>query len=417
MAIDRSAVREQMRRAKTVLLSANAFGSFHDLIYADRTAFTGLRVLYASDAAGVPIQGMLSNDGNVQSIFTGKGLLAFSSEIEAAMQSGEAAIGIGVRPLIDTNLFSDLPKLLTGEDFSTRERVETSLDYLTLTFGPGLLDWTFSSLENMREAAKPHNRWPIRKSAAARHYLAYGRSKLSGDQFREFMPLAEGQWQDWLKSDAMWHQVRRRDAVYIVMLLAFMEAWNGSQPVGALRRMIKFCLDCLGSVPLKELYFGWKILCGIHRRELALDLFSEPSLKQPKSDSLARINAVAWDLFLFRWCETQMTERPQLDRRLNVFGFYVPAVTTLDEGLLSAIRSCPLKALLVHDEAQVVESLFADELQFQVDLNEAMTADISSCLMDPKRLASTGRVNHTAQEMAVQVLEAQVRTMIGSKPS
>ncbi len=415
MPTNRSAAREQMRRAKVALMGATDSHSFQDLIDRDRAAFSGLRVLYASDVAGVPIQSKLSNDGNVQSIFTGKGLLAFSSEIEVAMQSGAAAIGIGVRPLIDTNLFSDLPKLLTGENVSTRERVEATLDYLTLTFGPSLLDWTFASLENMREAAKPGNPWPMRKSAAAQHYLAYGRSKQSHDQFEEFMPLAKDQWQDWLKSDVLWQQVRRRDAVYTVMLLAFLEAWNGSQVAEALRRMIKFCLDVLGTVPLKELYFGWKLLRGVHRPEFALDLFSEPSLKQPKSDSLARISAVAWDLFLFRWCETQMTEKPQFDQRVNAFSFYVPAVTTLDEGLLSAIRSCPLKALLVHDEGQVVESLFSDESEFQVQLNAAMTADIRSRLMDPVRLANAGRVDRAAQEMAVQILEAQVGSMIDLK--
>ena len=372
-------------------------------------------MLYASDVAGVPIQSKLSNDGNVQSIFAGKGLLAFSDEIEVAMQSGAAALRIGVRPLIDTNLFSDLPKLLTGADFSTRERVEATLDYLTLTFGPSLLDWTFASLENMREAAKPANPWPVRKSAAARHYLAYNRSRLSHDQFDEFIPLAKDQWHDWLTSDAMWHQVRRRDMVYTVMLLAFMEAWNGSPVAEALRRIIRFCLDFLGTVPLKELYFGWKLLRGVHQPEFALDLFSEPSLKRPKSDSLARISAVAWDLFLFRWCETQMTEKPQFDQQLNSFDFYVPAVTTLDEGLLSAIRSCPLKALLIHDEGQVVESLFSDESEFLLNFNEAMNADIYGRLMDPVRLASAGRVDPAVQEMAIQILETQVGSMIGLK--
>ncbi len=251
MTIDRGAVRDQMRRAKKALLDTNGPHSFSDLIYKDRSAFSGMRVLYASDVAGEPIQGKLSNDGNVQSIFAGKGLLAFSDKIEAVMQSGEAAIDIGVRPLIDTNLFSDLPALLAGEEFPTRERVEATLDYLTLTFGPDLLDWTFASLENMREAAKPMNPWPARKSAAARHYLAYGRSRPSHDRFEEFKLLAQDQWQNWLKSDSMWHQVRRRDTVYIVMLLAFTEAWSGSQVVDALRRMLTFCLDFLGSVPLK----------------------------------------------------------------------------------------------------------------------------------------------------------------------
>jgi len=66
---------------------------------------------------------------------------------------------------------------------------------------------------------------------------------------------------------------------------------------------------------------------------------------------------LAWDLFLFRWCETLCTQ-------MKGNNFYVPVVTTLDGKLLDAVRSCPLRALLIHDSGGLVEALFDDELVF-----------------------------------------------------
>lgn len=416
MTLEKVASRDQMRRAKEALLSGTSRDSFSDLIHKDRAAFSGLRVLYASDVTGAPIQEKLTDTRNVQSIFAGKGVLAFSDAIEDSMRHGEAVISIGTRPLIDTNLFSDLPRFLSGEELKTRDRIEMTLDYLSSTFGSPLLDWSFASLENMREAAKPDNPWPVRKSAAALHYVAYGRTRQSSDQFAEFKPMAIDQWQHWLKSDAMWHQVHRRDMVYAVLLLAFIEAWSGEKIPLALRRMLTFCLDCLGVVPVKELYFGWKLLRGFHQPELALGIFSEPSLRQPKPETLSRMGAAAWDLFLFRWCETQMTETPAFDQQAGVVDFFVPAVTTLDEALLRAIRACPLKALLVHDEGQMVDTVFADELKFHRDLQEEMTADLHQRVFDPVRSANSGLVAPSALNKAIRNLEAKVLTMAGSKP-
>ena len=45
--------------------------------------------------------------------------------------------------------------------------------------------------------------------------------------------------------------------------------------------------------------------------------------------------------------------------------FYLPSITTLDVGLLDAIRSCPLRAVLIHDDGALVETLFDDEFDFQ----------------------------------------------------
>ena len=111
-----------------------------------------------------------------------------------------------------------------------------------------------------------------------------------------------------------------------------------------------------------------------------------------------------------------MTETPAFDQQSGVVDFVVPAVTTLDEDLLHAIRACPLKALLVHDEGQMVDTVFADELNFHRDLQEEMTADLHQRVFDPVRSAYSGLVAPSALNTAIRNLEAKVMTMAGLKP-
>jgi hypothetical protein len=410
MSAAKVAARERMALAKQAILLATDDDSFWDVIEHARDAFRGVRVLYASNAAGEPMQDILSNGKYLASLFGGRGLLAFSDEIETAMCRGEAKIMFATRPLIDTNLYSDLPKALSGQTSTTGTHLAHTLQQTTQAFGKDSLDWTFAALENIREAANPHNPWPLRKSAAAHHYLAHGLTKPSADDFAEFRPLAQTQWDDWLKSEHIWHQVHRRDTVYLVLLCTFIEAWSGSKPVDDLQRLMIFCMEHLGTMPLKELYFAWKILRGVDNPALAMPIFSEPCMKQVKPASLGRISALAWDLFLFRWCETQMTQRVKVSS--DTATFYLPAVTTLDIDLLSAIRACPLKALLVNDDAGIVESVFADELPFHDCLNQAMTASLHKQWADPVRRAQAGHIDPRRIDDCIRQVEMSITNKV-----
>ncbi|CAI3806161.1 hypothetical protein GLGCALEP_04113 [Pseudomonas sp. MM221] len=118
-------------------------------------------------------------------------------------------------------------------------------------------------------------------------------------------------------------------------------------------------------MPLKELYFAWKVIIGFSTG-YTTPVFAEKALRAPHKKSIARISALAWDLFIFRFTETLLTEGTDNS-------FYIPYVTTLDQSLLDTIASCPLKAMISFPQLRHVETIFEDELHFQYCLDAAMS--------------------------------------------
>lgn len=397
--------REKMRRAKTAILSRDNHESLIDTIERDREAFSGLRLLFASDITGAPIQTMLDEAGIASSVFCGTGMLAFSDEIESQMKEGRAEVGFGIRAILDTNLLSDMPKFLSGDFLKTRDRVEASLKFVDQKLERNV-DWTFASLENLREAIKPNNPWPFLKVAAARHFSENGFTPTSRADLRKYIPAAEDQWRTWLGSTDCWHHVSRRDLVYAILLFAIQECWKGSSVNNAMSKLVDFCLDTFNTLPLKELYFGWKAITGIHEPNDQLAIFAEPALRSPTKKSLDRMSALAWDLFLFRWCETLMTE-------LKGSIFYTPAVTTLDVDLLAAIKACPLRAVLICDGGEAVEAIFDDELEFQICLDSSISKICKERIHDPERQAKSGNISRYSLSVAINALEEEVSKAVG----
>ncbi|WP_013586771.1 hypothetical protein [Paraburkholderia phenoliruptrix] len=396
--------REKLRRAKTAILNQDRHQSLADIIATDREAFSGLRLLFASDVSGTPIQSSLEATGCASSLFCGKGMLAFSDEIEAQMRLGRAELLFGVRAILDTNLLSDLPKFFAGDAIRTREQVEASLQFVIQNLG-GKIDWTFASLENLREAGKPNNPWPFLKVAAAHHFDRHGISPIHREGLLEYVPAADDQWQAWMASDECWRQITRRDLFYAIMLFSVHECWKGSAVDAAMSNLVDFCLESFNTLPLKELYFGWKAIKGIHEPTGRLAVFAERPLSSPTKDSLGRISALAWDLFLFRWCETLMTE-------LKGSMFYVPAVTTLDADLLATIKACPLRAILMDDAGKAVEAIFDDELDFQRCLHDSISDSARIRIDDPERQAKSGSISRYSLSQAIYSLEAEVADMV-----
>ena len=396
--------REKFRRAKTAILNRDRRRSLAEIIAVDRDAFSGFRLLFASDFSGAPIQAALEKSGYVKSLFCGSGMLAFSDEIEAQMRLGSAEVQFGVRAVIDTNLLSDLPKFFAGDEISTRESVEAALEFVFENLG-GHIDWTFAYLENLREVSKANNPWPFLKVAAAHHFDKCGLSPISKEGLLEYMPAADNQWRSWLSSDDCWRQIARRDLCYAVMLFSIRECWKGSTVNAAMSNLVDFCLESFNMLPLKELYFGWKAITGIHEPSGRLAVFAERALCFPTKDSLKRISALAWDLFLFRWCETLMTE-------LKGSTFYVPAVTTLDNALLATIKACPLRALLVDDTGEAVEAIFDDELEFQRCLDNSISDASRIRIDDPERKAKADRISGYELSQAILFLEEEIADMV-----
>ncbi|CAI3806155.1 hypothetical protein GLGCALEP_04111 [Pseudomonas sp. MM221] len=137
-----------------------------EILDSDREAFTGIRMLFSTNASGAPLQIKPELNHVFSGIFSGSRLIAYSDSIQSEMESGVAQILYKQRALLDTNLLSDLPKYFNGEVLSTKSKVEEILAAIENTYGGGF-DYTFAVLENLREFVSANNPYPVSKVAAA----------------------------------------------------------------------------------------------------------------------------------------------------------------------------------------------------------------------------------------------------------
>lgn len=340
-------------------------------------------MLYSTEGSGAELQVKDSAKHILVGVFSGSKLLAYSDPIGEEMKSGVATIYYKRRVLFDTNLLTDLPRYFLDEDLSTRDRVAEVLSIIQTEYGGGF-DYVFPVLENLREFIKENNPYPVRKVAAAIYFdhLIRGEARLEGDKARMLDPYllkSESVWASFRSSQYAWDMLDRRDTIYFVMLETFYLLWSrGCLTIeDALNHLVDRCLDVLGILPLKELYFAWKAIIGIGIGNYT-PVFDEPDLKRPTKGSIRRISALSWDLYVFRFVEALLTEE-------KGNSFYVPSFTTLDKGLLATIYSCPVKAMVSFEDMRFVETIFEDELLFQQCLDASLSVRQKQVLTEAGR--------------------------------
>ncbi|WP_194441500.1 hypothetical protein [Pseudoalteromonas simplex] len=402
--------KNKITQVKEAILTAPENSSLKDIVDSDKKAFNGIRMLYSTNAAGAQLQ----IDESLEHLFTGvfskKRLLAYSDSIRTEMEEGTSVICFKQRALFDTNLLSDLPKYFKGAEFSTRKKVEKVIEAVSEVYGGGF-DYSFPMLENLREFTCANNPYPVAKVSAAIYFDNKLRGNLTSssnqdDLFAPYIEQAESVWMSYRSNQHTWNMIDRRDLIYAVMLKTFQLCWttNNITIEIALNNLIEYCLNELGVLPLKELYFAWKAVIGFSVGYFT-PVFDEKLLKSPKSKSVDRIGALAWDLFIFRFTETLLTEEKENN-------FYIPSVTTLDKGLLSTIVSCPAKAMISFPDLKYVETIFEDELQFQQCLNSSMSAKQRDRITDPNRgIKGSKRLRHY-MSVSIANLEKSINRLV-----
>ena len=292
---------------------------------------------------------------------------------------------------------------LNPPDLTTRSKVEKILEVVEQEYCGGFC-FAFPMLENLRSYTSVNNPYPVDKVAAAFYFDA----KLQGNTiqdnsdniFEPYLEKSEELWKEYRASEDMWHAIDRRDLVYVVMLKTYYLCWSLDQIMieDSLRKLVDFCLDELGVLPLKELYFAWKVIIGFSIG-YCTPVFDEKLLTKPKKKkSVERIGALAWDLFIFRFTELLLTEGKHNN-------FYVPTITTLDGGLLDTVHICKVKAMISFPEVKHVETIFEDELHFQHCLDAAMTKKQKDVLSDPKRNIKGDQKSRHSLSLATHELE------------
>ncbi len=366
-------------------------------------------MLYSTDASGAELQVKNELKHVFTGIFSRSRLLAYSDAIRAQMEAGTSTILYQQRALLDTNLLSNLPHYFEGNNTKITQSMHEIVTAIEHHYGGGF-DYSFSMIENMREFININNPHPVTKVAAA-IYLDHKIRNALGSQrnpdiLSPFYEQAESIWSNFRSSKHTWMTIDRRDLTYAVLLKTHHLCWskNSLTIEQALHELVEYCLCELGVIPLKELYFAWKAIIGFST-SYRLPVFDESPLKSPHKKSLARISALAWDLFIFRFTETLLTEGKD-----NTF--YIPSITTLDRGLLNTIASCPVKAMISFPNIQYVETIFEDEQLFQICLNSATSKKQREIMEAPDRsLKGQRRLRHYISK-SVHELEKSINKMI-----
>lgn len=403
--------RQRIVKVKEAILCSDQNSSLREIIDKAPASFKGIRMLYSTNESGAPLQVSESALGLITGIFSKERLLAYSDSIQAEMESGGSNIFYFQRVLFDTNLISRLPEFFTGCEINTREKVANILSLIVREYG-GAFDYSFTMLENLRQFTSSNNPHPVHKVAAAIYFdhLIGGEIKPCSDEsngiFEPFYEKSEEKWKNFRASEHMWRQLDRRDVIYAILLKTYHICWTNSHITieSALHDLIDYSLRELGVVPLKELYFSWKIVVGFNVGFFA-PVFDEKLLKSPRSRSVDRIGALAWDLFIFRYVETLLTE----DKENR---FYVPFVTTLDKGLINTISACPVRAMVSFPELGYVETIFEDELLFQQCLDAAMSKSQKEKIQeDDRSIKGEKKLRHYVS-MSIYDLESKIKKLV-----
>ncbi|WP_213942287.1 hypothetical protein [Pseudomonas sp. dw_612] len=401
---------EKITRVKKAILSGGETSSLQEIIDSDAKAFDGIKMLYSTNFNGAELQVDESSRHVLCGIFSNNKLLAYSDSISREMEIGLSTILYKRRVLFDTNFISDLPSYFLGEELTTRDRIKDVLSIIEHDYAGGF-DYVFPMLENLREFTRDNVPHPVKKVAAAIYYDHRLRGADSAenahpDIFAPYYLQAESVWMQFRHNQYIWERIDQRDLIYSVMLKTFHLCWTHEKLSieSALHSLVDYCINDLGVLPLKELYFAWKAIIGFSIGHYT-PAFDESSLKSPKKDSINRIGALAWDLYMFRFVETLLTEEEG-----NTF--YIPTITTLDKGLLSTIASCPVKAMISFKHLQHVETIFEDEALFQQCLNAALSIKQIETLTSHSRGIKGHKRARYFVSLSIAHTEKQIRKLI-----
>jgi len=400
--------KEKISRVKNAILTADKNSSLKNIVNSDSLAFSGIRMLYSTEASGAQMQVDDSFRHVVTGIFSQRRLLAYSDSIRREMESGTSMICFKQRALMDTNLLSELPGYFNGEETKNKEKIDDILNAINTVFSGGF-DFSFAMLENLRQFTLDNNPHPVNKIAAAKYFdqRLLGHAKVfSSKTLAQYFEQAEEVWLNYRADKNMWRLVDNRDLIYAVMLKTYYLCWTHKtiSLEHALSMLVQYCLDRFGVLPLKELYFSWKVIIGFSVGYFT-PVFDESSLKSPKKDSIKRISALAWDLFIFRFSETLLTEE-----KGNCF--YIPSITTLDKGLLDTISSCPVKAMVAFPEHEFIETIFEDQLSFHQCFDNCLTAQQKSVISDQTRNIKGNKTLRHHVSVSIYELEKAINKLV-----
>lgn len=284
---------------------------------------------------------------------------------------------IGQKVFFDTNFVSNLPLYFSSNRDKLKEeklRIDKIIDD-TINKYNGSYDFNFIFFENAIEYEKG-NDYPVRKIAAMLILKDVFDGKLFNyknifyfddvEKIRTYTDTSKTLWKSYMDSDVMKNFSFQHTCHYLVLLRFYTIYWeNADQSEERIfTRLVLFIKKNFKKLPIKSLYFCWKIL-KIYKNELQNEkysMFTEKPLVSLKSKSLKRLKALSWDTHTYRFFESFSTEK--FEGKPNLI--YLPLLTSLDKKMVKTIANCPIQSIYYHPKQGRVEMIFEDEKEFSI---------------------------------------------------
>jgi hypothetical protein len=414
----------KMRKVMTAVAAAPPTKSFASIIDEERDAFQGIDVVYATRGHDSYIQQVRLDQIEatcplVTSLFNGSGLLFYSDRIYRDMMRGPAPILLDFSVGLDKNICENLHCYVKNKGFS---KVPEMLQLLKLMRGTGERDFNYDFLAYLVEEYDhifvPNNDRPFNTLYALKvldhmdlnTLMSFPRISISAATHDYALKAAHKTLSFFLANGSLADMQEQRQVGYLVLLKALQLHWAGTAAGTALGELAKFCFDEFGKFPKREIYFAWKLLGGDGQHYS----FFAPAVQRTDA-SLKRLKGMSWDLTMLRWAE--MMSYSQRTHAQGTADFFVPFVASMDQKFRDMVNACPLKAIIIDRKNKIINSVFSDEIRFQVRLQDNMGqagVNFGNAVDQARRHAAAlpiNRVNHK-----IQILESEIRAMLPSAP-
>ena len=390
--------------------------SLAQLISPNLHTFSGFRLIYSTnnivtDFGGISLSDLEDNCAPLTRFFGGTGLLFFDEHLwQETINKQRVEIPVGYSLSFDTQVaeaFRRYESNKTVEDWDWFCQLVKFVKEREFNF-----DYTFYIVEDLVHIFNLSNLRPFNTIRALKRFdhLDFDSFKrnpeapIFGEDRESAGKRAAETIYTFQNDDFIKRSLARRKGLKLVLLKAVQLRWTSPQSFqDNLSELVEYSMKALGRFAKMEIYFAWKLLK--YGDEFC---FFNPVAK-PTESALKKINGMSWDLFSIRNQELLATFT-------KTGRFQVPFIATFDRRFKQLIKACPVRCLLIDDTEGRINTIFTDELEFLIDVHEAISQEAHSIIADPdeKLKRYSRQINEVEYDLFIERLFDDCHRIISS---
>ena len=402
----------RLQNAANAILLHDPSDSFKNLIENNEELFKEFRLVYSTnnldfEFSHSSLREIEEHCPTLKKYFYGTGILFYSDELYAATKTnGQIQIPIDYSLSLDSNAAERFRVWESGGSLDKEEsRFEGLVRFIKEGQGQGFnFDYSFFIIENLLDSMKPENHRPFNTIRALKRfdYLEYEKSSFD-IRSPKFSESLEESGKRTIEALHTFHSskdikglLNRRKGLYIILLKAIL--LREQKVLGLdkqLEMLVEYSLYALGAFAKTEIYFAWKLLK--HGKNLR---FFDP-VSQLGKKSLHRIKGMAWDLYAVRYQE-------MLVSKSNTGDFFVPFFASFDNRFVELAQACPVRAVIIDDVDQRVMTIYLDEYDFMIDLNQSIKGELQHRIQDPNEKVKRMSKKPVAEDLDKRAAELEL---------